>query len=366
MTSLEKVNLNSIMKIVFLKFLGFGRVSSTLAARPFLFSSPSLALSLVLSLALILGFAWPRASLAQTDAYPARAVTIVVPQTVGGANDTVARALQVRLSEAFKRQFIVENRPGAGGNLGTAYVAKAAKDGYTLLLTAASAHTINPYLYRGKHGFDPVGDFEPIAVVATAPYVLVTHPSFPAKNVKDLIAYVKKQPGKINYASAGNGTTNHLLGEMFKQSAGLFMVHIPYRGASAAATDVVGGQIPMTFGSLPGVLPFVKAGQLTLLAVAEPKRSPLIPDTPTIAETLPGFSTVSWYGLFAPAGTPKDVVAKLFAETQKVLAGKEFQDRLAGQGAAVSTLTQQEFAALIKEDLVKMEKIVKDSKAQID
>jgi tripartite-type tricarboxylate transporter receptor subunit TctC len=284
------------------------------------------------------GLSLANQALAQTEAYPARPVTIVVPQTVGGANDTVARALQAKLSEAFKRQFIIENRPGAGGNLGTAYVAKAAKDGYTLLLTAASAHTINPYLYRGKHGFDPVADFEPIAVVATAPYVLVTNPGFPAKNVKDLIALVKKQPGKI----------------------------IPYRGASAAATDVVGGQIPMTFGSLPGVLPFVKAGQLTLLAVAEPKRSPLIPDTPTIAETLPGFSTVSWYGLFAPAGTPKDVVAKLYAETQKVLSGKEFQERLASQGAAVSTLSQQEFAALIKEDLVKMEKIVKDSKAQID
>ena len=308
----------------------------------------------------------PGLSLAQTEAYPARPVTIVVPQTVGGANDTVARALQAKLTEAFKRQFIVENRPGAGGNLGTAYVAKAAKDGYTLLLTAASAHTINPYLYRGKHGFDPIADFEPIAVVATAPYVLVANPSFPAKNVKDLIAYVKKQPGKINYASAGNGTTNHLLGEMFKQSAGLFMVHIPYRGASAAATDVVGGQIPMTFGSLPGVLPFVKAGQLNLLAVAEPTRSPLIPDTPAISETLPGFSTISWYGLFAPAGTPKDVIAKILVETQKALAGKEFQERLAAQGAAVSTLSQAEFAKLIKEDLVKMEKIVKDSKAQID
>jgi tripartite-type tricarboxylate transporter receptor subunit TctC len=317
-------------------------------------------------LALSLGLALSGMAMAQIDTYPSRPVTIVVPQTVGGANDTVARALQAKLTEAFKRQFIIENRPGAGGNLGTAFVSKAPKDGYTLLLTAASAHTINPFLYRGKHGFDPLGDFEPIAVVATAPYVLVTNPSFPAKNVKDLIAYVKKQPGKINYASAGNGTTNHLLGEMFKQSAGLFMVHIPYRGASAAATDVVGGQIPLTFGSLPGVLPFVKAGQLTMLAVAEPKRSPLIPDTPTIAETLPGFSTVSWYGLFAPAGTPKDVVAKIYAETQKALASKDLQDRLASQGAAVSTLSQAEFVALIKQDLVTMEKVVKDSKAQVD
>ena len=302
---------------------------------------------------------------AQAD-YPSRPVTIVVPQAVGGANDTVARALQTKLAENLKRQFIVENRPGAGGNLGTVYVAKAAKDGYTLLLTAASAHTINPALYRGKHGFDSVKDFEPIAVVATAPYVLVTNPAFPVKSVKELIAYVKARPGQVNYASAGNGTTNHLLGEMFKQSAGLFMVHIPYRGASAAATDVVGGQIPLTFGSLPGVQPFVKSGQLRLLAVAEPKRSPLIPDTPTLAEAVPGLSTISWYGLFAPAGTPKDVTDKIYAEVQKVLSNKEFQERLAGQGAAVSTLNRQEFAALIKEDLAKMGKIVRDSNAQVD
>ena len=302
---------------------------------------------------------------AQSD-YPARPVNIVVPQAVGGANDTVARALQAKLSENLKRPFLVENRPGAGGNLGTAHVARAPKAGYTLLLTAASAHTINPALYQGKHGFDPVADFEPIAVVATAPYVLVTHPGFEPRTVKDLVAYVKKRPGQINYASAGNGTTNHLLGEMFKQAAGLYMVHIPYRGAAAAATDVVGGQLPLTFGSLPGVLPFVKSGQLRLMAVAEPKRSPLIPDTPALSETLPGFSTISWYGLFAPAGTPREVVDKLHAEVQRVLAAKDFQDKLAGQGAAVSTLNRQEFAALIKEDLVKMARIVKDSKAQVD
>jgi tripartite-type tricarboxylate transporter receptor subunit TctC len=321
---------------------------------------PAVALALVSALGPTQSFAQP------ADPYPARAVTIVVPQTVGGANDTVARALQAKLAEVFKRPFVIENRPGAGGNLGTAFVAKATKDGYTLLLTAASAHTVNPFLYRGKHGFDPIGDFEPIAMIATAPYVLVTHPAFPARDVAELIAHVKKNPGKINYASAGNGTTNHLLGEMFKQSAGLFMVHIPYRGAAAAATDVVGGQIPLTFGSLPGVMPFVKSGQLKLLAVAEPKRSVLIPDVATIAETLPGFSTISWYGLFAPAGTPKEIVAKLYAETQKILANREFQERLAGQGAATANLSQSEFATLIRGDLVKMEKIVRDSKAQID
>ena len=309
------------------------------------------------------------AGIAHAQDYPTRPVTVIVPQAAGGANDAIARVTLQRLSENLKQQFLIDNRAGAGGNLGTALAAKAPKDGYTLMLTVGSAHTINPSLYRGKQGFDPVKDFEPIMLVATAPYVLVANPKFPAKTVKEVIDHIKPAPGKFDYASAGNGTLNHLFGEMFKQAAGLEMTHIPYKGAAAAATDVVGGQIPLTFGSLPGVMPFVRAGSLTLIATATPARSKLIPDTPTIGETLSGFGAVSWYGLFAPAGTPKEIIAKIQGEMLKVLASKDVQDRLATQGAEAvtqETNTPAQLAKLIAEDLVKWDKIVKASKAQID
>jgi tripartite-type tricarboxylate transporter receptor subunit TctC len=193
------------------------------------------------------------------DAWPSKPVTIVVPQAAGGANDTVARAFGQRLSAATGQPVVVENRAGAGGNVGTAYAARGPKDGHALLLTAQSAQTINPWLYRNT-GFDPVKDFEPVMSVATAPYLLVANPQFPVGDLKSLIAYAKSRPGRIDYASAGNGTLNHLLGVMLNRRAGLHLVHIPYRGAAAAATDVVAGQVPITFGSFPGLIPFVKLG----------------------------------------------------------------------------------------------------------
>jgi tripartite-type tricarboxylate transporter receptor subunit TctC len=302
---------------------------------------------------------------AQTDVWPSKQITLVVPQTAGGANDTVARAYGQRLGALLGQPVVIENRPGAGGNVGTALVARAPKDGYTFLLTAQSAQTINPALYK-KTGFDPVKDFEPVMVVATAPYVLVTNTNFVPKTLKELIALAKPQPGKLNYASAGNGTLNHLLGEMLNKSAGIDLVHIPYKGASAAATDVVSGQVPLTFGSFPGVMPFVKSGQLKVIGVATEKRTSLAPELPTLAESLPGFFANSWYALFAPAGTPKDIIQKMVAASTKVLSAPELVERLAGQGAEVSPSTSEQLGKLVNDDLIRWAKIVKDSGATID
>lgn len=299
------------------------------------------------------------------ESWPARPVTLVVPQAVGGANDTVARAFATRLSQAIGQPIVVENRVGAGGNVGTAFVARAPRDGYTLMLTAQSAQTINPSLYRNA-GFDPIKDFEPVMSVATAPYLLVANPKFPANDLKGLIAYAKTRPGKIDYASAGNGTLNHLLGVMLNQRAGLHLVHIPYRGAAAAATDVVAGQVPITFGSFPGVIPFVRNGQLKVIGVATERRTKLAPDLPTLAETLPGFHVNSWYGLFAPAGTPKAVVDRIAAEGAKALADPALAERLAGQGAETAPSTPAELARLTRDDLELWAKIVKSSGATLD
>jgi tripartite-type tricarboxylate transporter receptor subunit TctC len=300
-----------------------------------------------------------------TDAWPSKSVTLIVPQAAGGANDTVARAFAQKLSMQLGQPVVVENRPGAGGNIGTALVARAPKDGYTFLLTAQSAQTINPALYK-KTGFDPIKDFEPVMVVATAPYVLVSNTNFAPKTLKDLVSLAKPQPGKLNYASAGNGTLNHLLGEMLNKSAGIDLTHIPYKGAAAAATDVVSGVVPMTFGSFPGVMPFVKAGQLRVIGVATEKRTALAPDLPTLAESIPGLHANSWYGMFAPAGTPKDIIQKLYAASVKVLAAQDLIERLAGQGAEVAPSTPEQLTKLLADDLVRWAKIVKDSGATID
>ena len=307
-----------------------------------------------------------RAGLAQAqDVWPSRPVTIVVPQAVGGANDTVTRAFAQRLAQIIGQPVVIENRVGAGGSVGTAYVARAPRDGHTLMLTAQSAQTINPWLYKNT-GFDAIRDFEPVMSVATAPYLLVANPKFPASDLKGLIEYAKTRPGKIDYASAGNGTLNHLLGVMLNQRARLHLVHIPYRGAAAAAADVVAGQVPITFGSFPGVFPFVKNGQLKVIGVATERRTKLAPEIPTLAETLPGFHANSWYGLFAPAGTPKAVIERIAAEGAKVLADPAVVERLASQGAEPAPSSPAELARLTRDDLERWEKIVKSSGATID
>ncbi len=299
------------------------------------------------------------------DSYPSKLITILVPQAPGGANDIIGRALAQKLAGTFGSPVIVENKPGAGGNVGTAYVARQPRDGYTLLLNAQSVQTINPFLYRNIP-FDPVKDFDPIMVVGVAPYLLAVNPAFPAKNLRELVALAKAQPGKINYASAGNGTVNHMLGEMLKTAAGIDIVHVPYRGAAPAATDVISGQLPMTFGSFPGLMPFVRSGQLRALGVCTEKRTQLAPDLPTLAETIPGLYANAWYGLFAPAGTPREIIGKIHLEVSKSLGTADMKDRLAGLGVEPAPGTPDQLASLMRDDLVRWAKIVKDSGAHID
>ena len=299
------------------------------------------------------------------DAYPVRPVTVIVPQAAGGANDAIARIVMQKVAEVMGQPFIVDNRPGAGGNVGTAQAAKAKPDGYTLLLTTNSAQVINPFIYKNT-GFDPVKDFEPVGLVASAGDVLVANAAFQANSVADLFAIAKAKPGQINYASAGNGTLNHLIGEMFKRAAGIDMVHVPYKGSSAAATDLAGGQIPVSVQSVPSSLPFLQSGKIKVLGVVNEKRIATMPNAPTIGETLPGFGSTPWYGVLAPAGTPKDVIAKLQAGLAKALAGKDLSDKLATQGCEVLTGSPAQFAAVIRDDLPRWNKIVKDSGAHID
>jgi tripartite-type tricarboxylate transporter receptor subunit TctC len=299
------------------------------------------------------------------DKYPSKPVTLIVPQAPGGANDAIARIIGQKLTEAMGQQFIVDNKPGAGGNIGTATAAKARNDGYTLMLTVNSAHVINPALYKST-GFDPVKDFEPISPVATAGYVLVTNNAFPAKNVAEMIALAKAAPGKYTIASAGNGTLNHLIGEMLGKAAGIDLTHVPYKGASAAVTDVIGGQVQLSVQSLPSSISFIKTGKLKVLGVVNEKRVSALPDTPTIGETIKGFGSTPWYGLFAPHGTPKAIVAQLQAALDKVLDSPDTREKLATVGCEPFKGNPEQFAALIRDDLPRWAKIVKDSGATVD
>lgn len=292
-------------------------------------------------------FAVAATAMAQT--YPVRPVTIIVPQAPGGANDTVARVVMAKMSESLGQQFVIENRTGAGGNVGTAAAAKAPKDGYTLLLTVGSSHTINPSLYKST-GFDPIKDFEPISLVATAPYVLAVNPNVPARNVAELIAWVRAQPQTVNYASAGNGTLNHLFAEMFKTATGLNMTHIPYKAAAASVTDVVNGTVPLTFSSLPAATPFVRSGKLRLLGVAEIRRTPLLPDVPPIADTVRGFGAISWYGLLAPAGTPRPAIARFNRDLTAALETAEIRQQLRDRGIDAAPGSPAEFTRFVREE----------------
>lgn len=299
------------------------------------------------------------------DKYPSRPVTVIVPQAPGGANDAIARIVAQKLTEATGQQFLVDNKPGAGGNIGMAAVAKAKPDGYTLVLTADSAAVINPALYKTT-GFDTLKDFEPITPVATAGYVLVANNGFPPKNVAELIAAAKAAPGRYMIGSAGNGTLNHLIGEMLGKATGIDLVHVPYKGAAAAVTDLVGGQVQVSVQSLPSSISFIKSGKLKVLGVVNEKRVAALPDSPTIGETIKGFGSTPWYGLFAPAGTPKAVIAQLQAAVAKVLDVPDTKEKLATVGCEPFTSTTEQFASLVKSDLPKWAKIVKDSGATID
>ncbi len=304
-------------------------------------------------------------STASAADYPAKPITVIVPQAAGGTNDIVGRLIAQKLGEALPGNVVVENRPGAGGNIGTVYAAKAPKDGHTLLMTISSAQAINPAVYKNP-GFDPVKDFTPLALVGAVPNVLVVNPSFPAKNLGEFLKLVKANPGKYPYASAGNGTLNHLLGEMLNSTAGLKLQHIPYKGVAPAMTDVIGGQVPMAFTSLPSVLQHLKAGRLIAIGVSSPSRSPVLPDVPAIGEQVPGYSGTLWVGLFAQRGIPAEIEARLQDTMKKVLAAADTQEKLQAQGVELANATPAQFSALLQEDITRWAKIVKESGATID
>ena len=299
------------------------------------------------------------------DKYPSKPVTLIVPQAAGGANDAIARVIAQKLTEQTGQSFIVDNRTGAGGNVGASAAAKTKADGYTLMLTADSVVVINPSLYKNT-GFDTLKDFDPVGSVATAGYVLVANPAFAAKNMSEFIAQAKQQPGKINIGSAGNGTLNHLIGEMLGKETGIDLVHVPYKGAAAAVTDLVAGQVQVSVQSLPSSISFIKNGKIKVLGVVNPKRIAALPDSPTIGETVKGFGTTPWYGVFAPAGTPKAIVTQLNAEIAKALESKDVQERLAGVGCEPYKTTSEQFSALVKSDLARWSGIVKASGASVD
>ena len=300
------------------------------------------------------------------EAYPAKAIRMVVPFPAGGTTDILARIAGQKLTEALKQQVIIDNRPGAGGNIGTELVAKSPPDGYTLLTDPGSTLTINPSLYA-KLPYDPVKDFAPVTILAAVPNILVVHPSLPVKNVKELIALAKAKPGQLNYASTGAGQSTHLSMELFKTMAGVDLVHIPYKGSAPALTDLLGGQVTLMFDNMPSSLPHVQGGKLRALAVSTLKRSPAMPQLPTVAESgLPGFEVSVWFAVLAPAGTPRDIVQRLNAVLVKALHAPDVKERLAGQGAEPIGNTPEAFAATMQRDLVKWAKVVKDSGARLE
>ena len=304
---------------------------------------------------------------ASAQGYPTKPIRLVVPYPAGGPLDIMARAIGQKLSEAWKQPVVVDNRAGAGGNIGADFVAKSAPDGYTLLMGAVATHAINPSLYS-KIPYDPVKDFAPVALVAQVPNILVVNPAVPAKTVRELIALARAQPGTLNFGSGSTGSTGHLAGELFNTMAGVKMVHIPYKGAAPATADLLGGQVQLMFDNLASALPNVKAGKLRALAVTTLARSPAIPELPTIAESgLPGFDLTTWFGLLVPAGTPPEIVARLNAEIVRALDAKDMRERLEKMGAEpLSNNTPERFAAFIRSEAAKYARVVKDSGAKVD
>ncbi|RSZ39997.1 tripartite tricarboxylate transporter substrate binding protein [Variovorax beijingensis] len=303
---------------------------------------------------------------AAAQPYPSRPVTLVVPQAAGGTNDIVGRLVGQKIGELMNASVVVDNRPGAGGNIGTQLVAKGPKDGYTLLMTISSSQAINPALYKNP-GFDPVKDFKPVGLIGAVPNVLLVNPSFPARDFNEFLKLARQKGANYQYASAGNGTLNHLLGEMLNSMAGISLQHVPYKGVAPALNDVLGGQLPIVFASLPSALSHIKAGKLRALAVSGDKRSPVLPDVPTIAEAVPGYNGTLWIGLFAPAGVPAEVLAKLQDATRKALAAKDLRDKLEQQGVEIAApATPDQFSKLLQDDLAKWARIVKASGAAVD
>jgi tripartite-type tricarboxylate transporter receptor subunit TctC len=298
--------------------------------------------------------------------YPAKAIRYVVPFPAGGPLDIAARAIGQELGKSWSQPVIIDNRPGAGGNIGADLVAKAPADGYTILMGAVSTHAINVTLYA-KLPYDPVRDFAPVTLITSVPNVLVLHPSVPAKNVAELIALAKARPGQLNFASGSTGSAGHLAGELFKTMARVDMVHIPYKGAAPAVIDLLAGHVSLMFDNLSSALPNIKAARVRALAVTTLKRSPLLPQLPTISEAgLKGFDISTWFGIFAPAGTPPDIVAKLNAEAVRILNTPDMKERLLTLGAEPVGNRPDEFAAFVKLEIQKYAKVIKAAGAKAD
>jgi tripartite-type tricarboxylate transporter receptor subunit TctC len=298
--------------------------------------------------------------------WPAKPIKWIVPFAPGGTTDILARTIGEKLTVALGQPVIIENKPGAGGGVGADFTAKAPPDGYTIMGGTISTHAINASLYKSLP-YDPVKDFVPITLIARVPNMLVINPDIPAKNVAELITLLKANPGKYSFASSGNGTSQHLSGELFKSIAGVDMQHIPYKGSPPALQDVVGGQVAMTFDNITTAWPLAKGGKLRALAVTTAKRSAIAPDVPTLSESgLTGYEVGSWQGVFAPAGTPAAIVKRLNAEIVKIINMPDVKEKLIGLGAEPVGNTSEEFAALVKTEVAKWAEVVKKSGAKVD
>lgn len=324
----------------------------------------TVAIRLLLALFLVPALAAPGSLFAQV--YPAKPIKLVIPFPPGGPLDLTGRAIGQKLQEAWGQPVVVENRPGAGGNIGADAVAKSAPDGYSLVMGALSTHAVNPHLFT-KMPYDALKDFAPISLVAITPNVLVVNPTVLANNVKELVALAKASPGKLSFASGSNGSAGHLAGELFKTLAGIDIVHIPYKGGAPAMQDLLGGQVQFMFDNLANSMTQMKAGKLKAFAVTTAKRFPLTPELPTMAEAgVTGFDISTWYGILAPASTPPDIVRKLNAEIVKILKSDDMREKLKAQGAEPAPTSPEEFAAFIRAEWIKYAKIVKDSGAKVD
>jgi tripartite-type tricarboxylate transporter receptor subunit TctC len=298
-------------------------------------------------------------------AWPEKPITIIVPWAPGGSTDILARSISAQLTKSLGQPVIVENKPGASGNIGSNYVAKAQPDGYTLLMGSMSTHAMNPALFAHMP-FRGVEDFSPIAQVAFVTNTLVIHPSVPANNMKELIAYAKANPGKLAYASAGEGSTNHLSAAMLEKTAGIEMLHVPYKGGAPAVTDTVAGQTQLLFSAGTQTLPHVKAGKVKLLAVTERERSPLLPNIPTVGETVPGYELAVWYGAFGPAGMPRELVKRLNREINRILALPEIREKMAAIGVDVTQSTPEGFASVMRKDADRYGKLIRELKIKAE
>lgn len=297
--------------------------------------------------------------------YPAKPIRLIVPFAAGGPMDIMSRAIADKLTAAWGQQVVVDNRGGAGGSIGSEIAAHSAPDGYTLLTGHIGTHAVNVSLYR-KLGYDPVRDFAPITLMATLPLGLFVHQSVPAGSVRELIAYAKARPGRINFASAGSGGPTHMAGEMFKAMAGIDIVHVPYKGNAAALNDLVAGQAQMMFSNLLTAMPHVRSGRLRAIAISSAKRSPQAPELPTVAESgVPGYDILPWYGVLAPAGTPRAIVNQLNREIRAILEAPEMKSRFMAQGVDLGASTPEEFGKLIRTEIPKWRKVVKDSGASV-